>query len=45
MLILFAPGAPREKYFIDLAEIATSGRQMSPEEYTAFLAGHDQYMV
>jgi quercetin dioxygenase-like cupin family protein len=45
MLILFAPGTPRERYFIELVEIATSGRQLSPEEYTEFLAGHDQYMV
>jgi hypothetical protein len=26
-------------------EIRTSGRQLSDEEYTEFLAGHDQYMV
>jgi quercetin dioxygenase-like cupin family protein len=45
MLILFAPGPPRERYFIELAEIAASGRELSPEEYTEFLAGHDQYMV
>ena len=34
MLILFAPGAPREAYFEELAEIATSGRQLSKEEWT-----------
>jgi quercetin dioxygenase-like cupin family protein len=45
MLILFAPGIPRERYFLELAEIATSGRELSQEEYTEFLAGHDQYMV
>jgi quercetin dioxygenase-like cupin family protein len=45
MLILFAPGAPRERYFTATAEMATSGRQMSPEEYTEFLASHDQYMA
>jgi quercetin dioxygenase-like cupin family protein len=45
MLILFAPGAPRERYFTELAEIVTSGRKMSDEEYTEFLASHDQYMV
>jgi quercetin dioxygenase-like cupin family protein len=45
MLILFAPGTPRERYFIELAEIATSGRQLTDEERTEFLAGHDQYMV
>ena len=45
MLILFAPGTPREEYFLEGAEIAESGRQLSPEERTAFLARHDQYMV
>ncbi|MFI7675488.1 cupin domain-containing protein [Actinophytocola sp. NPDC049390] len=45
MLILFAPGAPREKYFLESAEIALSGRQLTPEERTEFLARHDQYMV
>lgn len=45
MLILFAPGIPRERYFLELAEIAASGRQLSQEEYTEFLASHDQYMV
>ena len=32
MLILFAPGAPRERYFQELAEIRHSGRTMSEEE-------------
>jgi quercetin dioxygenase-like cupin family protein len=45
MLILFAPGPPRERYFLESAEIATSGRQLSAEERTEFLARHDQYMV
>lgn len=45
MLILFAPGIPREKYFLGLAEIAASGRKLGDEEYTEFLATHDQYMV
>lgn len=45
MLILFAPGFPRERYFLELAEIATSGRQLSQEEHTEFLASHDQHMV
>jgi mannose-6-phosphate isomerase-like protein (cupin superfamily) len=43
MLILFAPGAPRERYFIELAEHATSGRTLSDAERTEFLARHDQY--
>jgi quercetin dioxygenase-like cupin family protein len=45
MLILFAPGPPREQYFEELAEIVESGRQLSDEEMTEFLARHDQYMV
>ncbi|WP_433257758.1 hypothetical protein ACQPYK_21440 [Streptosporangium sp. CA-135522] len=32
MLVLFAPGAPREAYFEELAEIVASGRQL---EHTA----------
>ena len=45
MLLLFAPGAPREAYFEALAAMATSGRQLTAQEYTEFLASHDQYMV
>jgi quercetin dioxygenase-like cupin family protein len=45
MLILFAPGTPREEYFLEGAEIAESGRQLSQEERAEFLARHDQYMV
>jgi mannose-6-phosphate isomerase-like protein (cupin superfamily) len=45
MLILFAPGRPREEYFRALAENARIGRTMSAAERTAFLARHDQYMV
>lgn len=45
MLILFAPGRPREDYFKALAENARVGRTMTDEERTAFLAQHDQYMV
>jgi mannose-6-phosphate isomerase-like protein (cupin superfamily) len=45
MLLLFAPGAPREAYFEALAEMASTGRQLSNDEYTEFLRGHDQYMV
>jgi mannose-6-phosphate isomerase-like protein (cupin superfamily) len=43
MLILFAPGAPRERYFRELAEIRRSGRTLSEQEWTEFLAQHDQY--
>jgi quercetin dioxygenase-like cupin family protein len=45
MLILFAPGAPRERYFEELAELATTGRQLSDEEWVSLYARHDQYMV
>ena len=45
MLLLFAPGAPREEYFEGLARIAADGRQLSDEEWTEFYARHDQYMV
>lgn len=45
MLLLFAPGAPREAYFEALAEMATTGRTLTDEERRAFLAEHDQYMV
>jgi mannose-6-phosphate isomerase-like protein (cupin superfamily) len=45
MLILFAPGAPREAYFRELAEIGASGRTLSSEEWTELYARHDQYMV
>lgn len=43
MLILFTPGAPREAYFVELAEIAASGRRLSPQEWTELWARHDQY--
>jgi len=45
MLILFAPGPPRERYFLELAEIRETGRVLSDEECTEFLARHDQYAV
>jgi mannose-6-phosphate isomerase-like protein (cupin superfamily) len=45
MLILFAPGPPRERYFEELAEISASGRQLSDEEWTELYARHDQYVV
>ncbi|WP_291416473.1 cupin domain-containing protein [Actinophytocola sp.] len=45
MLILFAPAPPRENYFRELAELLDSGRKLSAEEYTEFLAKHDQYTV
>lgn len=45
MLILFAPGAPREDYFRALEEIGRTGRTFSAEEWAEFLARHDQYEV
>ena len=43
MLILFAPGAPREGYFEELAEIGASGRRLDDAEWTELYARHDQY--
>lgn len=43
MLILFAPGAPREGYFEELADIGASGRQLDDAEWVDLYARHDQY--
>ena len=40
MLLLFAPGAPREEYFETLAEIGR-GRTMTDEERAEFFLRHD----
>ncbi|MFC5180413.1 cupin domain-containing protein [Actinomadura harenae] len=45
MLVLFAPGAPREPYFEELAEIVRTGRELSAEEWTELYGRHDQFMV
>ena len=45
MLILFAPGVARERSFQELAEIGTSGRELTAEEWTELYARHDQFMV
>ena len=42
MLILFAPGAPREAYFETLNEVA-NGLVLSEEEQTEFYLRHDTY--
>jgi mannose-6-phosphate isomerase-like protein (cupin superfamily) len=42
MLILFAPGAPREDYFETLARVG-EGLVMSDEEKTAFYLRHDTF--
>ncbi|MGL5852201.1 MAG: cupin domain-containing protein [Phycicoccus sp.] len=45
MLVMFAPGAPREAFFEELAGLAGSGRDVGPEEWGELYARHDQYMV
>jgi mannose-6-phosphate isomerase-like protein (cupin superfamily) len=45
MLLLFAPGAPREGYFEGLVEAATSARQPSEQEWAEFFVRHDTYWV
>ena len=45
MLILFAPGAPRERFFLELAEIGAAGRELSEEEWAEVYARHDQTMA
>lgn len=44
MLLLFAPGAPREPYFEALAERA-AGREFSDEEWTDLCLRHDNYFL
>ena len=44
MLLLFAPGAPREAYFEALAEKA-AGRQFSDEEWRNLCRRHDNYFI
>jgi len=45
MLLLFAPGAPREPYFEFLDAVGRSSRQLTQEEWTAFYREHDTYWV
>jgi mannose-6-phosphate isomerase-like protein (cupin superfamily) len=42
MLILFAPGIARERYFEELADIRRSGRTLTDEEWAELFARHDQ---
>lgn len=44
MLIHFAPGAPREAYFEEVARFAREGRP-GPEEMADLYRRHDQFMV
>ena len=41
MLVLFAPGAPRERYFEGLVEMFQPGRKVTAEEFKAFCEEHD----
>ncbi len=41
LLILFAPGIARERYFEELAEIAASGRRPTEQEMAELYARHD----
>ncbi|MGH9245299.1 MAG: cupin domain-containing protein [Acidimicrobiales bacterium] len=43
MLILFAPGAPREGYFEGLVELAASGHLPAEEDWAEFCLRHDTY--
>jgi mannose-6-phosphate isomerase-like protein (cupin superfamily) len=43
MLILFAPGAAREAYFAELAEIVATGRELERAEWLDLWARHDQF--
>jgi mannose-6-phosphate isomerase-like protein (cupin superfamily) len=45
LLILFAPGAPREAYFEGLVELAAGRWSPSHEELEAFLEEHDNIYV
>ena len=44
MLILFAPGAPREDYFETLARVSF-GESMTDDERAAFMLRHDTFWV
>jgi quercetin dioxygenase-like cupin family protein len=44
MLLLFAPGAPREDYFETLARVS-HGEVMTDEERLAFYLQHDNHWV
>jgi mannose-6-phosphate isomerase-like protein (cupin superfamily) len=45
MLILFAPGAPREAYFEGLAELGKGGTRPSDEEMAEFYRRHDTFWI
>ncbi|WP_433337060.1 cupin domain-containing protein [Spirillospora sp. CA-294931] len=43
MLLHFAPGAPREAYFEELADNIAQGKQLTEEETLDLYRRHDQY--
>ena len=45
LLILFAPGAPREAYFEKLVELAEGRWKPSPDELQAFFEEHDNIYI
>jgi mannose-6-phosphate isomerase-like protein (cupin superfamily) len=45
LLMMSTPGARREDYFAELAEIARTGAVLDRDQWTALFARHDQYMV
>ena len=45
VLMWSVPGAPRERYFAELREVALSGRELDPQEWRELYARHDQFMV
>jgi uncharacterized RmlC-like cupin family protein len=45
MLILFAPGVARERYFEELAAIRAEGRELSDDEWSDLYARHDQVNI
>ena len=45
MLLLFTPGAPREKYFEGLAEMASGRWKPDEDEFADFYLRHDNHWV
>ena len=45
MLMMSTPGARREDYFAELQKVFADGRELTPDEWTALYARHDQVMV
>jgi mannose-6-phosphate isomerase-like protein (cupin superfamily) len=45
LLMMSVPGAPRERYFAELARIASGQKRLAADEWPEFFAEHDQYMV